>query len=466
MTAGRSETVDCGPADPWPSRLLALLIGLFIIAVPTAWVVGSYYQQDLAFTQSFQSNDGWCDPATQGLGVHCFGDFQFPRVLLGESSIWANPSPHPYTPLSMAPHVVAGGLADVGLGVRGSLLVYLIFAAAALLAPALWTAFGSSRQFRNLLPVLIIGVASEPFLMTMDRGNSLAFAVPFLLLFALFLGREPAWVAPTAIVLAASVRPQFILLALGLVAVARLKAAGATIATFVGVTALSFALWPGGMLSNIREWAASVGAFSDSLDVAADVPVNLSASHAVVVLGRAVSNLPGPLGAGGQAMQEFVAAYPTIPGLFLVVLAAVTFFVARGRIPLPVVLVVALALPTLVPTVSFGYYLVFALVLAALILGPGGPGILMGRPTPVNPTGVLAALSAGSDDRALVWWKWAVLIATAASIVPLTFAVSKSHQSWVMENLGLIWLVVCLAALAYIWLSITRFRSTNAPSSA
>ena len=434
--------------DPWPWRLRVLLIFGFVIAAVVGWASVSYFHRDPATVESFMPADGWCDAPTQGLGVHCFGDFGFPRTLLGESDTWGighdGQAPNPYTALGMVPHLVTKVLADTDLGVRGSLLIYLLMLAAALLAPALWVIMGTARTWRtrDWLPLLLVGVASGPFLMTMDRGNSIGFAVPFLLLFCLFLRDEPEWVAPAAVIAAASMRPQFVLLVLGLVAVRRWRAAlYAAIGTVV-LNTLAFAVWPGGLVGNIRGWLSDLNVFQSTTDVASDNPINISAAHAVSSVGAWLSHGPGAIGSFGEGVQSFVHDHVAVPGLILIAVVAIVAVVFRGRIAPAVIIVSVLALPALAQGVAYGYGLIFALVLASLILGQARPAIL-------RPGGhQSAALFAGNDESGgMVAWKWTTLCVLALSLVPFIISTDLASQSAVKEQLGLAWLIVVLFGL-------------------
>ncbi|MEO2139315.1 MAG: glycosyltransferase 87 family protein, partial [Thermoleophilia bacterium] len=281
--------------DPWRRRLLTLLIGLFAVGVVVGWASTSYFGRNPAAVESFAPTDGWCDPASQGLGVHCFGDFQVPRLFLDEESIYdpiypapgVKPVPNPYTPTSMAPHVFAGAVEWVGLGQRTSMVVFLVLLAVAMLAPALWSILGRPGRPRDWLPLLVIGVASGPFLTMMDRGNSAGFAVPFILLFALYVRRRPEWVAPVAMIGAALIRPQFILLALALIAFGRIRSAAAAVAAWAALSIAAFAVIPGGFASNLSGWWSDLADFQDQLDgqgvpvVASTEFINISAAHAL-----------------------------------------------------------------------------------------------------------------------------------------------------------------------------------------
>lgn len=454
-----SSQPDSG-LDPWRGRLISLILGLLIVTVPLAWAMSSYYDVSLGSVLSFPGDDGaqgfLCRPESQGLGVHCFGDYQRPRMLAldyfgGEPPASGLSYSGLYPPVSMAPHVLSFVAGETALGARGALAVYLIILAAALLLPA----FVSSRVGRGLtdrlLPLLVIGVAAVPFLATMDRGNSAGFAVPFLLAFAWYLARDPEWAAPLAAIGAASVRPQYILVAVAFLALGRLKHAVLSVAGFAAVSIVYWTLWPGDTVANIRSWLASAGSYLGYAtdDLTGQAPANLSVARVGTSVGHLLEQIGGPFQGIGRSLVALVQNHPALPGLSLVVLCAAVFLFARGHTPRPIAVVVGLALPALVPAVSLSYYLVFVLVIGGLILGPAVvrmPGC--GRR--FLPQGGFFT----ERDRMFpggTRWAWLVVIVTALSLVPLPLTLASGRNSLLLEAAGGLWLLVCVSGLACAW---------------
>jgi len=420
----------------WQGRLIAMLLGLLIVIVPSVWVLNGYYNQPITFTYSFYAEDGWCDADSEGVGVHCFGDFRFPLLLSQQESVWQNeyPNPHSYTGLGMIPYAIADAAITITGAPRLVLFGWLLVLGVCLLIPALWVGAraspGDGSWTRWLLPLALIGVVTQPFLMTMDRGNTVGHAVPWLLVFVLFLNRNPMWVAPLAVIGAAAVRPQFALIAIAFLAFAQYRR---FIVSAVGVVAsnlLAFAFWPGGFVANLTGWLENASNYQRDSPVADNFPTNLSFAHAVTIPSRVLERLPGPLAEIGRAITSSIESQPAWPGALLLLATLITFVVLRRRLPLLIVVPVSLALPALVPAVSYAYYGVFALVVAALIWGP-----MRLLETPGKPR----ALSTG--------YRWLVLTVTALTLMPLPFIFAEGEHSAVMQNVGLLWSVVVLSGL-------------------
>jgi len=440
----------------WGRRLSTILILGFAVAAAIGWGSVNYFHRSPGLVESFRSDDGWCDPAVAGVGVHCFGDFALPNILVAQGDAWpghigASPGPvNPYSALGMTPNVLANQVAQTPIGPRGSLFIYLVLLALALLAPALWAVLAGRGPPRNWLPLLVIGVASGPFLTTMDRGNSIGFAVPLILLFALFIRRNPAWVAPVAVIAAAAVRPQFVLLALALVAFGRWRAALYAVLGAVASGLLAFAVWPGGMVSNIQEWLGDIQAFQAGVDPAADTPINVSAAHSVATLGQWLGHAPGFVGDAGTGLVAFIRQFPSLPGVLIALAVGLTLLCARGRVPQSLVLTLVFALPALIQGVAYSYSLIFALVLAALVLGP--TALAASGHTDNRVTGLFDDLA--TRGRAWRLWAWVVVVAIALSVVPITLSIDALSQSLVKGQAGLVWLVVVVGGIVLAWSSI------------
>ena len=422
-----------------------LSTSLLAVAFPLWWVLVGYFRRLPTENISFLAADGWCKPATEGIGVHCFGDFQLPRILLDAPSVWDNGGlVVAYSPTGLVPNLGAKWLEGVGLGVRGSLIVFLVALGAAMVIPALLAAIKGAPGIRGPLPLLLFFAAAAPVLIALDRGNSVGFAVPFILLFALYAGRDPRWVAPVAIVAAAAVRPQFILLAVGLLAFRRTRDALAAVGGAIALTGLSFLIWPGSPVDNVRAWWANISGYAGTTSPGRDIN-NASAARGVSIFGNILEKGPSFIGSVGHAIQDFTVAHPSIPGNALLIGCIVAFVLRRGSIPRPIAIIISIALQVLVPGLSFSYYLVFAVVVAVLICGPSSPADL--HPGRRAAVGLLSALNGTRIVHRC--WAWLLLITTALTIAPLVIGPSEVGSTPIIGSVGLMWLAVCVAPLVW-----------------
>ena len=431
--------------DPWPKRMLWVSTLLLALAVPLWWIMTGYFQRTPSQSISFNAVDGWCDHApSQGIGVHCFGDFQLPRLLIDSPSVWNDPQQINvgYTPAGLTPNAAAKALEEAGLGIRGSLIAFLIAMALAMAVPAVLTALRGARVARGPLPLLLFFAAAAPVLIAFDRGNSVGFVIPFLLAFGVYLGRDPRWVAPFAVIGATAVRPQFILIAIALIAVRRTRDALAAVAGAIAFSIWAFVLWPGDRLQNIRDWWSDVTGFGSSV-APSEAVINLSAARSTFLVGDFLSGLPTFIGSLGEAIRDFALENPSMPGGLLVIACLCAFALRRGRIARPIVITVGLALPVIGPGVSFGYYLVFAVVLAALVCGPADPVGLRSR----DDRGILADLTRRRGIHQA--WAWTLVAAIGFSLAPLAFNTPATAYTTSLGWVGVVWLAVIVLPLAW-----------------
>jgi len=454
----------------WGRRLLVLLFLGLLIALPATWISSQYLGKSVNAILSYNVNDGWCEAGVfPGLGAHCFGDYT-QSALVAEHDFqlsdrnFAKEGPYLsdptvaynalYPPVSQFPHVMVSLVRLHLLSPDVTFYLYASLLALAMLLPAIWVAWGWRSSPFALAPILLIGIASLPLFAMIDRGNSAGFVVPLLLAFAVFLGRDPRWVAPVAVVGAALVRPQFIVLVIGLAAIGRLRQAIAAVGVFLAMTLASFALTPAGFSSSFSAWRESVAGFKGGFgDLTWSMPANISVARATVATGQALGDLPGPIGAFGRWLIGAVMANPLGPSLLLCALALAILYLARTSVPRSVAVVIPLMLATTFPAVVPGYYLGFAIVIAALILGRSltsrgpGPGMLDESPAPW-------------------YWGWPLVIVTALSLAPLPFVrdtdpgLPLTRNSIALEWIGRLWVAVVILGL--IWVLIRQARAQRA----
>lgn len=182
---------------------------LHALAMPLAWLLSSYFKVDIPGSLLFYGDDGWCNSATEGFGIHCFGDFN-ERFLLRDMSL--SPSRNNLELSPIGPFFTAiANFGSAHTSPRFILMLVSILYAACLLSPLL---LASNRRFsiKCSVMLLICGIGSYPFLATMDRLNNIALCVPFLWLFLISLSRGSYRAAGAYIVILAMVKPQFLLL--------------------------------------------------------------------------------------------------------------------------------------------------------------------------------------------------------------------------------------------------------------
>jgi hypothetical protein len=126
-------------------------------------------------------SDGHCDPITQGIGLHCFGDYYFPLNFINDIYPWDTDGAPPYSAAALLVFSFFNKLSTIfNIGSIG-LITYLIISPFTLL----FMLVKSFRKFRYPVLYLVIIfthiIASYPFLFAFDRGNSILLALPLLI---------------------------------------------------------------------------------------------------------------------------------------------------------------------------------------------------------------------------------------------------------------------------------------------
>ena len=88
----------------WGDRLLTILTILVGISFLAILVLGSYFDQPITQALSYEVDDLNCDTAVQGIGRHCFSDYQLPNIYLDEPNLWEEMQ---YSPTALIPHILA-----------------------------------------------------------------------------------------------------------------------------------------------------------------------------------------------------------------------------------------------------------------------------------------------------------------------------------------------------------------------
>ena len=413
----------------WGDRLfttLTILVGISFMAI---LVLGSYYDQPITQALSFDIQDGQCNPETQGVGLHCFGDFHYVQRQINPAleGYFQEGAANAYTPIGLLPNLIVKPIVSL-FDLRIALLVFLLLLAFALSTPAIYLATTTNRPERSTGKFVFLTVLSQPFIFAIDRGSSTGFAMPFVMLYAVKLNRKPNWYATLAIAGAAAIRPQFALLAIGLLAFGQIKHFLASVFTTLSMILIPFIFWPGNQRANLTIWFHNITSYSlgAKTNVADRYPVNLSmrsvADHLDSFLKKSISS-------GFQNYYVLIS---------LIVLAAITcaLFACHKTNSKSLVLIVSLSLPCLIPETSFGYYSMFTLVLASLIFSDAN------------------FFSSTADRNAIrisgpnAIHQWLIISAVAIALAPIPFVFEVGRNSISLEFFGVIWSFVLLSTVA------------------
>lgn len=347
------------------SRFGWVVVGALSVALgaaaAVAWVLSSDYGVDVPASVSFTGPDGYCDVATSGIGTPCFGDYS----PIDFASVGAPPSAaetvYPAsTRLSRLPFFAI----ERAAGFQAGLITFLTISAICLVAPAVW-AVRRAPWFAKGIVFTVTGLATAPVFVAWDRGNLMALTVP--LVFAVLWGlvkRRP-WVVTVAIIACVTIRPQFALLALALVATREWRLALINAAGSLAAVVASFLHFGSTGLTEIRDWISDAQTRFQSQSLADGGPPNIAIPRVPYRLAHA-----GPWGQSGVVKGLPVAACARVALPFIG--AAVLAIVVTGRhLPPLAVGASSLVAISLTRPLVYAYRFVFVLPIVAIVFRYG-----------------------------------------------------------------------------------------------
>ncbi|WP_165612736.1 glycosyltransferase family 87 protein [Mycobacterium kubicae] len=352
----------------------AILLGSALSAA-IAYILTQCYAVDVVSTLLLGPQDCWLDWEMK-IGRHCFSDY----AMVVSGGVQPNPAeyvislPPDYKPTTMAtwaparlPYSLFGSPAHWLAVPRLGLVCYLLALTISVISPALWAARGT-QGLERVVVFVTLGVAAIPAWGAIDRGNSTGFLVPIALVYLVALARQRWGLVTITIVLAALLKPQFVVLGVVLLTARQWRWAGIGIVGVVISNIGAFLLWPQGFPGTIPQSIQDLARFNSSFGGLQDTR-NVSFGRALLLIPDSIKTAQV-----GKLPQDFLTGPRTLIG-FAILLVVVAAVVALGRrIPPVMAGIVLLPTATLSPSYAAFYYLVFALPIAALIVrGPYGP---------------------------------------------------------------------------------------------
>ncbi len=361
----------------------ALLLGTILFGVAVSGAIGfvltQYYSVDVTSSLIGEPRD--CGPESgMRIGVHCFSDYPVTETVAMRPNPWEpiwrplgldGPDYQPlrieYPAAGMVPHLLLGSLGkwfdapQLGLVIALAILTITVF------APAVWAARGA-RGLERIVVFVACGAAAVPAWVAIDRGNLVGLVAPIALVFLVALCRRRWGVVAIAVVVAALVKPQYAILAVVLFAARRWRLGVAAVSGVVFTNVAAYLLWPRDFPGTIGQSIHNAvgytwfGPISSWKNVSFANGLYYSVREAIRVL------------AGQRIPEDFINPTESLVGYAILVVVVGSILVLGRRIDPIMAGIALLATASLFPPLSYSYYLVFALPVAALVArDPGGP---------------------------------------------------------------------------------------------
>lgn len=203
---------------------------------------------------SFLVQDGWCDTKTQGIGMHCFGDFYAPITISSSNNPWSDDLNLAYSPVSFSYFNVISSDYVSSFSPKLPLLLNLIFAIFALGFPSLHMFLQKTKSCLSGKWVLPVMLTSTPSLMMIDRGSNNFLLIPLLYMYQIKI-REGNLKHSVALLATMSLwKPQMLLFGLLLFTKFGLRRFLLASITSISLLFLSFSLYPKNISLSILNW--------------------------------------------------------------------------------------------------------------------------------------------------------------------------------------------------------------------
>jgi len=339
------------------STITGTLAALLGVAVPVAWILGSYLRIDISTVLSTSGDDGWCTLGQEGIGVHCWGDFSAIRF----SSFNSTPSgPEAVYPLaSRLVRLPFLALSDIA-GFQAALITFVVVSALCVLSPLIWAVRRTPWAAKPVV-VTVAGVATAPAIMLLDRGNILALTVPLMLLALLGLVRDSPWMVAVATIAASSIKPQLVLIGVGLLALHHWRAAAVTFLGSGAVLTAPYFVLGDHWYTGLTEWLQAASRWSANQPLSTIWPNNISLPHVLYLVAHT-----GPWHSlsvvRGSVDRDYLVASAAIGAVVVAVIA-----LSGRKLPRLASGVALLALACVCSPLTYAYYGVFMLPVFAIV---------------------------------------------------------------------------------------------------
>ncbi len=405
-------------------RIIRSLTGLSLAVMAFGTLFSTYLQQDYTETISWPVEDGWCEYGTQGFGIHCFGDFYAPASVAADSNPWGNEQLRlAYTPLSLAYFRLLNSSIFLNLGSQVPLILNFLLTIIAFLTPGLYIWMNQSK-FPGISGkwIGLISLTAAPSLMMIDRGNNSFLLYPTIFFFFLGLQRQNIKLASYSLVIMGIWKPQTLILSLGILIFLGLRPFLVTGIKFVVLFALSFLLYPVGILGNLTDW------FQNSRGYQNYAPNPSPGNYSFVGFIGYINGFKNlAVERFGSFQDAFIPLTPNFVTLFCTFYAltiATLFTIARHSITKLQFMLHSSVFLVTTPGTTFGYYL--ALMLIPLLL--------------ITPNQLNNALQ--SLENKILWMLYLLLLVVAVPAWPLNWFNLRLDVGDAFTKLGVQWTIV------------------------
>jgi hypothetical protein len=344
------------------NQILKFLAAISLVVMSFGTLISAYLQQGYSETISFFVRDGWCNEETQGIGIHCFGDFYAPISVASDANPWSNDLNLAYTPLNFSYFRIVSSPLVTSLGSHSALFINLLVTLVCLSIPGIFI-WRNQQRFQNISGpwVLVLSLASAPSIMLIDRGSSSFLLFPLVFFFYRALIEDNHKQATFTLLVMTLWKPQTVILAVGILIYLGIKPFLKT-AFLVGSSFIfSFILYPKNYFENFIAWLNNSAEYQNYVSI--PTPGNYSLINFVGFVWGAMKFVTGMATDLQDVFRPplspiFVSSFSAI----FAVLAIGLLLYSRKRITKFQFTLISSVYLLTIPGTAFGYYLTLMLI--------------------------------------------------------------------------------------------------------
>ncbi len=329
---------------------------IFFSALALAMSIKSLFPDWLNYSASealsLSANDGHCNPSTEGIGIHCFGDFYYPLQYANSNNPWGGDiNPYPPVPLFLLKPFAL--LRTTFPNTHISLYIYLALAILGVIATAFFLSRKLKLQSLQKVVLIVLLLTSGPMLFTIDRGNNLIFLFPLMIVFVHATLKGNYQTGFLCGILMTAIKPQMILLGLVFLIIRDLRMLVKWVVTNGLVFAFSFTLYSGQVTINLKNFLSQLQTYQNLSQSPAGAlsPPNLSLGNTVAILENFVSS--ELIGNESNPARGYYSSMVTV---FILLIVFYSLYKNPSRKIHSEHLILITILIIVLPNVSYGYY--------------------------------------------------------------------------------------------------------------
>lgn len=323
------------------------MIASFLVALSIAILIPSYVRLFASEVFVFRANDGWCNPRTQGIGVHCFGDFYYHLNFLGIDYPYASGNAaSPYPPVGLFFFKPFEILLKEFPNSHIALTAYFMTLIFAILSPVFYLKKILQLHKSEAAILAFFSIGLSPILISIDRGNNVAFLMPLFFFFCIFVINSNYLKAGILVILMSLIKPQMLISVIVFAVLRKYRLTAFAILTSFFIHLLGFFALGGSIKRNLEQFWVTFSYQQQFWKPGSINPPNISISNFKAVVERVIFG------------RDFEASYiPTwIVGTLLVAIL-INMHINAYKMSKFRLLTIASLLPTALPNVGGPYYL-------------------------------------------------------------------------------------------------------------